>query len=279
MTEHPWHLDELDLSAYLRVVGVSARDPGLDALSELHEAHVRTFPFENFDVLLGNHPGVSLAAVQEKFVGKRRGGYCFEHGTIFSAVLERLGYDVRRHLGRVGDATKAPRTHFVVEVILDGQRYLGDPGFGMSLLRPIPWEDGAELDDGWRYRLRRVDTAESGVVWEMQRLREDGWELMHTTDELPVQPVDVVMGHHFTSTFPFSHFRHGLILTRHLEGRHVTVTTETVTVRRPGQRTEHRPLRQGELRDLLVELEVTLPAADVDRLVQVLDTKRAATPA
>ncbi len=275
MTENAWHIDQLDLPAYLRIVGVTARDPGLEALSELHEAHVRTFPFENIDVLLGNHPGVSLEAVQEKFVVKGRGGYCFEHGTLFSAVLERLGYGVRRHLGRVGDATRAPRTHFVVEVTLDGQPYLCDPGFGMSLLHPIPLEDGAELDDGWRYRLHRVDTAGSGPVWEMQRLREEGWELMHTTDELPVQPVDVVMGHHFTSTFPVSHFRHGLILTRHLEGRHVTVTHETVTVRRPGQPTEHRPLREGELRELLVELETTLPDAEVDRLVDVLETSAA----
>ena len=138
MSEQPWDLDELDLPAYLRAVGVPSREPSLLALAELHEAHVRTFPFENLDVLLRQHPGVSLTAVQEKFVGRGRGGYCFEHGTLFSAVLERSGYDVRRHLGRVGDATLAGRTHFVVEVVLDGRRLLCDPGFGMSLLQPIP---------------------------------------------------------------------------------------------------------------------------------------------
>ncbi|MET0997431.1 MAG: arylamine N-acetyltransferase [Marmoricola sp.] len=270
MTEHPWQIDELDLPGYLATVGVSAREPSLEALAELHEAHVRTFPFENFDVLLGNHPGVSLPAVEDKFVGRRRGGYCFEHATLFSAVAERLGYDVRRHLGRVGDATRAPRTHFVVVVTLEGRRHLCDPGFGMSLLRPIPMEDGAELDDGWRYRLHRAEAGVSGPVWELQRLREDGWEPMHTTDEAPVLPVDVTMGHHFTSTSPGSHFRHGLILTRHLEGRHVTVTHETVTVRRPGRPTEHRSLRDGELTDLMDELEVTLPAEDRDRLVSQL---------
>ena len=90
MTEHPWHIDRLDLQGYLDAVGVTRRAPDLEALSELHEAHVRTFPFENIDVLLGNHPGVSLEAVQEKFVGRQRGGYCFEHATLFAAVVERL---------------------------------------------------------------------------------------------------------------------------------------------------------------------------------------------
>ena len=267
MTEHPWHIDRLDLQGYLDVVGVTRRDPDLEALAELHEAHVRTFPFENLDVLLGNHPGVSLEAVQEKFIGRHRGGYCFEHATLFSAVLDRLGYDVRRYLGRVGDVTRAGRTHFVVVVVIDGQRFLCDPGFGMSLLWPIPMEDGAEVDcRGWRYRLHRVDR-DGAVFWELYRLREGGWELMHTTDELPVHPVDVHMGHHFTSTFPTSHFRSGLMLTRHLDGRHVTVTHETLTVRRPGQPTEHRELRPGELRELFDELEVTLPPEDVGRLL------------
>ena len=42
-------------------------------------------------------------------------------------------------------------------VTLDGERLLADPGFGMSVLRPIPLADGAEDDHGgWRYRLRWV---------------------------------------------------------------------------------------------------------------------------
>ena len=41
-----------------------------------------------------------------------------------------------------------------------------------------------------------------------------------------------------------------LMVTKHLDGRHVAVTHETVTVRRPGEPTEHRALRDGELSDL-----------------------------
>lgn len=271
MERNVWQSERLDLDGYLTRLGVPARESSRDALDELHEAHVRAFTFDNIDVLLDQHPGVGLDAVAEKFVVRGRGGYCFEHSTIFAAALERLGYDVRRHLGRVGDPADGPppgRTHMVVEVQWDGERLLCDPGFGMSLLRPISLADGAEDDHlGWRYRVRQDD----GAGWEMLRWRDAGWQMMHTTDELPVLPADVEIGHHFTSTFPTSHFRHGLMLTRHLPGRHVSVTHESLTVRRPGEPTEHRPLADGELRSWLRELEVPLTDDEEQRLLERAD--------
>lgn len=264
-----WQTDRLDLAGYLTRLGTPEREPGLAALAELHEAHVRAFTFDNIDVLLGQHPGVSLDSVQEKFVGRGRGGYCFEHSTIFAAALERLGYQVRRHLGRVGDpdaGTQQGRTHMVVEVVLGGQRLLCDPGFGMSLLRPVPMVDDAQDDylPGWAYRLRRTDVG----AWALYRRREDGWEVAHTTDELEVKPVDVVMGHHFTSTYPGSHFTTGLMLAKHLPGHHVTVTHESLTIRTPGQTTEHRALREGEIDDWLSRLDVPLSVDERARLVE-----------
>lgn len=273
MPTDAWQTDRLDLDGYLARLGVPAREPSRSALDELHEAHVRAFTFDNVDVLLRRHPGVSLDALSEKFVDRGRGGYCFEHSTVVAAALERLGYDVRRHLGRVGDpgqGTQQARTHMVVEVVLDGERLLCDPGFGMSLLRPIPMTDGAEDDylPGWRYRLRRTDAGE----WVLSRLREDGWEVAHTSDELAVHPLDVVMGHHFTSTFPGSHFTSGLMLTRHLDGRHVTVTHESLTVRTPGEPTEHRPLREGEVEEWLATLDARLTPVEQARLLDTLRT-------
>jgi N-hydroxyarylamine O-acetyltransferase len=269
MATDDWQIDVLDLDSYLKRLGVAARDPDRSALAELNEAHVRTFTFDNIDVLLGQHPGVSLEAIQEKFVGRGRGGYCFEHSTIFAAALERLGYQVRRHLGRVGDpaaGTQQGRTHMTVEVALEGERLLCDPGFGMSLLRPIAIADGAEDDylPGWRYRLRRADAG----AWAMSRLRDGGWEVAHTTDELEVKPVDVVMGHHFTSTYPGSHFTTGLMITKHLPGRHVSVTHESLTIRTPGQPTEHRPLWVNELEEWLSTFQVELRPDERSRLLE-----------
>lgn len=279
MDEDPWLLAELDLPGYLERVGVPAGPPDRDLLDRLHEAHVRAFPFENIDVLLDQHPGVALPQVQAKFLAGGRGGYCFEHGTLFAAVLERLGFVVRRQLGRVGDVTRSGRTHLVVVVTLDGAELLADPGFGMSIVRPIRLADGHEEDqDGWRYRVQRLTRGPGGPGWALDRLRGDGWEVMHSSDDLLVQPVDVAMGHHFTSTHPASHFTRTLTVARHAADRHTTVTHEFVTVRRPGQPTEHRPLRDGELPERLVELGVRLPADQLDRLLERVRRMRAPDP-
>ncbi len=265
-----WAVDRLDLDAYLaRIGGVPARAPSRSALAELHEAHVRTFTFDNIDVLLDQHPGVDLDAVQAKFVGRGRGGYCFEHGTLFAAALERLGYTVQRRLGRVTmPGSSGARSHCVVVITVDGQVLLADPGFGMSLLRPIPLEDeSVEDQDGWAFRVRSVALG-PGRAWELHRWHGNGWELMHTHDELPVEPVDLVAAHHYTNTYPASHFRHNLMLTRHGKGRHVTVTHATLTVRRPGEPTEHRPIELDEVRHYLHELEVPLTSDEEERLMR-----------
>ncbi|WP_028656235.1 arylamine N-acetyltransferase family protein [Nocardioides sp. J54] len=262
-----WESDRLDLDGYLARLGVARAAPDRALLDTLHRAHVRTFPFDNVDVVLDQHPGVGLAALDAKFVGRGRGGYCFEHASVFAAALEQLDYDVRRHLGRVGDpaaGTVQGRTHMTVEVRLDGERLLCDPGFGMSLLHPVPLVDGTESDQaGWPYRVVR----DAAGGWGLWRLREAGWELAHTTDELAVLPVDVVIGHHYTSTFPTSHFRNSLMVTRHEEGRHVALTASTLTVRRPGEPTEHRELADGELVEWLDALQVGLSPDETERLL------------
>jgi N-hydroxyarylamine O-acetyltransferase len=267
MGEHPWQVDRLDLDAYLARIGVAAEPPSRAALDRLLEAHVRTFTFDNIDVLLDQHPGVALDAVQSKFVGRGRGGYCFEHGTLFAAALERLGYTVERRLGRVGDPNDKARTHTVVVVTLDGERLLCDPGFGVSTLRAIPLVDGAEDDfGGIALRVREVPEG-SGRAWAVDRRGQDGWELAHTHDELPVRPVDLVQGHHYTSTFPASIFRQMLMVAGHVGERHIVLTQSTVTVRRDGAPTEHRDITLEEVPDFLRELNVPITDDELRRLM------------
>ena len=270
MSEGAWQIERLDLGAYLARVGVPVAAPSRSELDRLLEAHVRTFTFDNIDVLLEQHPGVGLDAVEDKFVGRGRGGYCFEHSTLFAAALERLGYTVERRLGRVGDPNEKARTHAVVVVTIGGERLFCGPGFGFSTLRSIPLVDGAEDDYAGRV-LRVCEVPEgAGRAWELHRRGQGGWELAHTHDELPVRPVDVVHGHHYTSTFPASIFRHVLMVAGHAGDTHLTVTESAVTVRRPGTPTEHRPIALDEVPPLLGELNVPLTADELDRLLRRL---------
>lgn len=275
--DDPWQVQRLDLTAYLARLGVPARPPSPAALDELLVAHRTTFTFDNIDVLLEQHPGVSLPAIQEKFLGRGRGGYCFEHATIFAAALQRLGYAATRLLGRVGDSRHSPRTHLVVAVTLDQQpadnlgelpvRLLTDPGFGYTFTHPMALADGTEqLQEGEHFRIDRID--ENGcATWALSRLRADRWELQHTTDELPVRPVDVEMSHHYTNALPTSHFRHRLILgKRHADGSHTTISQHSVVRRHPERPTAHTPFTVAALPGLLEELDVTLTPEELRRL-------------
>ena len=179
-------MTDTQLQDYLERTGAVAEPPSHAALSRLLLAHVTTFPFDTIDVLLGQHPGVGLATVRDKLVGRGRGGYCFEHARIFHSVLEALGYDAELILGRVGDPQAAPRTHLAVVVTLDGVCLLCDPGLGLPPREPIELRDGVVLGGGiWRHMIREVDEGRGGPAWQLWRERSDGWELMHTMDELP----------------------------------------------------------------------------------------------
>jgi len=262
----------LDVDAYLARTGAVRNAPSVESLADLLAAHVRTFPFDNIDVLLEQHPGVSLEAVVAKFVGRGRGGYCFEHATLFHAVLLDLGYDATLRLARVGDPGAAPRTHLGVVVTLDGRRLLADPGIGVPPLGPIALEDGAELDGGiWPHRIVRVAEG-AGTGWQLWRHRSTGWELMHSTDELPVREVDVAMGHHWTSTSTVTHFRTTFMLARHDLAdagtpTQTSVSLDGVTERRAGAASRHRPLDLAELPELLDRLGAHLTDDETQRLV------------
>src|SRR5580700_725948 len=121
-----WAAGELDLAAYLRRIGYDADlAPTGPTLAGLHRAHVATIPFENADIMLGRGVAVDLPSIQDKLVKRHRGGYCFEHGSLLAAVLERLGYQVDRLLARVGGEHDA-RTHLVLRVHTGQDCWLAD---------------------------------------------------------------------------------------------------------------------------------------------------------
>lgn len=271
--ESPWGIDEYDVSEYLRCIGLSEAirsEPGVELLRDLHRAHVETLPFSNVQILLGDHPGVSPTSVQASLVTDHRGGYCFEHAQLFSGVLERLGFDVRRALGRVGSPNNT-RTHMTVVVMIDQVQYLCDPGFGFSVREPMPLIDGRPHVEGDR-EFTAVRHAEAAAqVWEFRR---DG-EPQHFSDSLPVVPVDVHAGHLTTSRDGFGPFMDHLMVMRHTAGGHVTVTEEARTIRQAGRPTRRERLSPEATIDAVEELGVHISDSERATLIdQVADMRR-----
>src|SRR5256886_7799059 len=63
----------------------------LDTLRRLHRAHRETFLFENLTIQTGGRIGLAVCDLERKFLDEGRGGYCFEHNTLFAAALRELG--------------------------------------------------------------------------------------------------------------------------------------------------------------------------------------------
>src|SRR4051812_11919175 len=124
----------LDLDAYFaRIQWGGPTHASYGTLAGMLAAHVTRIPFENLDVLLGKPIRLDMGALQPKLVGARRGGYCFEHVTLFAAVLERLGFAPIRHTARVVLVVPrhlAPRGHMLLTVKLPEGTFVVDPGFG-----------------------------------------------------------------------------------------------------------------------------------------------------
>lgn len=257
---------------YFDRIGVrDALSPTLDTLTTLLRAHTARIPFENLDVLLGRGIRVDLDGVYAKLVGSKRGGYCFEHSTLFRAALEHAGFQPVSHGARVVMMTprqSAPRTHMFLSVVLEGTTYVLDPGFGgHGPLVPVPLVENAETRDGPDvHRFTRRDgewLLEAKIGGVMAPL----W--MSTLE--PESPIDVVMGNHFTSTWPESRFVQRLML-RALTpgGRRVSVMNRDVTIAQNGRFEKLQLADRAALRELLAtEFDMDLPEVERIRIPTV----------
>jgi len=257
----PWSIATLDLDAYLSRAGLAdparlpggtgGRPPGRqlrpdgDSLAALHAAHLAAFPFENLDIMLGRGVRADLASIQAKLVGGGRGGYCFEHGQLLGAALERLGFGVERMLARVWRPDMVgPRTHLALRVTAGGQRWLVDAGFGASPAGPVPLDASGPQEIGdWTYDIAPGDDP---GTWRLRELQAGNWVPLYTVEEARVHPIDVAMSNHFTSTYPDSWFTHVRIVARRDPDAIRSLLGRTYTITRPGHVKERRDLTDQE---------------------------------
>lgn len=233
-----------DLNAYLTRLGYTGpREPTLAVLAELQHRHVCTIPFENLDVLLGRPIRLDLPSVQQKLVSDRRGGYCFEHNTLFQAALSALGFNVTPLVARVRWQVPADietaLTHMILLVAIDRQRHLVDTGFGFgSLTAPLDLDtDAPQPTSHEPHRLLRRDD----VFIHQIQFGQEWADLYHFTLQ-PSRPIDYEVACWFTSTYPQSKFVQNLVAAITADGRRHTLLNREFTIRWTDGRVEKRSL-------------------------------------
>jgi N-hydroxyarylamine O-acetyltransferase len=247
----------IDLDAYFRRVGYDGpRMATLDTLRQLHNLHPQAIAFENLDPLLGRPVRLDPTSLQAKLVEGGRGGYCFEHNTLFANVLRQLGFKVQEATARVRwsvpPGVKTPRTHCLLFVEAEGEDYLVDVGFGGNVLT-APLKLASRDEQKTPHEDFRLVDEDDRVVQEAKI--NGNWTPLYAFDFADTHPVDYEMGNWLTSTHPNSIFVNGLLGARSEPGKRYALRDNKLAVHTINGGTQKQSLGSAsELRDALTDL-------------------------
>ncbi|MFJ6928066.1 arylamine N-acetyltransferase [Streptomyces nigra] len=229
-------MDSVEIDAYLSRLGAErpAR-PTADALRELHLRHLRTVPFENLSIHLGEEIVLEKKRLVDKVVGAGRGGFCYELNGAFGALLGALGFEVTLLAARVhGNEGRLgiPYDHMALEVrTADGGAWLADVGFGAHSHHPLALGTGEQqVDPAGVFRIVEAGPDAAGVRGGQEADLDvvmDG-RPEYRLERRPRVLADFVSGAWWHSTSPASHFTQSLVCSRVTgEGGRITLSGRT----------------------------------------------------
>ncbi|HZT30828.1 MAG TPA: arylamine N-acetyltransferase [Bryobacteraceae bacterium] len=240
----------MHVGAYLERIGhrgsVSAT---LETLRELHREHMLAVPFENLDIHLGRRIVLDPAALFEKIVTRRRGGFCYELNSMFAWLLSELGYSVTLLSAAVARAAGGgfgpDLDHLTLRVDL-ATPWLADVGFGESFREPLRMDDpGEQLQDGCVYRIRDQ---------VLERKEDDGgWKPQYRFSLEPRSLADFGPMCHHNQTSPSSFFTQVRLCTRATPEGRLTLRDLRLTIAEGGRRVEHPLASEEEFRSVLLD--------------------------
>ena len=254
----------IDLAAYLKRIGYDGPcNASLATLRALHRLHPCAIAFDSLDPWLGRPVALDLATLQAKLVAGGRGGYCYEHNTLFWGALEALGFAVRGLSARVLYSTppgggRHPRNHMLMLVETPDGLHIADGGFGgLTLTAPIRLEAGVVQETPHeRIRLTRV-----GDDYVLEADAGNQWRQMYQFGlEEHIGP-DYEVANFYMSTHPRSPFVVRLVAARPLPGKRLALANNAMAIHHTGGETEKSVITSAaELRRILVEdFAITLP--------------------
>ena len=266
-----------DIDAYCARIGYSGpREATLAVVQTLVARHAAAIPFENLDVLLKRPIRLDLPSLHAKLVGKRRGGYCFEHNLLLLDVFRRIGLSAvglaaRVQWGRLA-GTIGPRTHMLLRVDLAEGPYFADVGFGgPTPTAPLALRAGNEqATPHGSFRL----VAAGGEFGLEARLGE-AWAGLYRFSPQEQLAVDYEVANWFTSTHPNSLFVNHLIAARSDPVGRYTLFNNKFTVRNRNGTTERRTLNDAAEFGEVVARDFGIASIGADDIAAIAATAEA----
>ncbi|WP_086428700.1 arylamine N-acetyltransferase family protein [Staphylococcus cornubiensis] len=203
----------------------------IDALDYYTRQFMQHVPFENLDVQNGVTISTDLDDLYHKIVEQGRGGYCYEVNTFFSAYLESKGYETHflpATIHTPDGGRSLEDSHMTLAVVIDGETYIADVGFGDLPVKAIHvTDDGHDTvqDVNGKYRAIR----EEGMI-HVQKWVDDEWQTKFAAKAQPqaLNYFDDVL--EYNQHDPESHFVKSVIVTMPTETGRVTMSQNNLTV-------------------------------------------------
>ena len=231
-------MDGPELDAYLARIG-AARPARADAaaLRELQLRHLRTVPFENLSIHLGEPIVLEPGALLDKLLRRRRGGFCYELNGAFSDLLSTLGFGVTLLAARVfgDDGPGPPFDHLALRVDVGGSGpWLADVGFGRHSSYPLRLDTGADqADPGGTFRIAETADGDLDVI-------RDG-QPQYRLEPRPRSLGDFEPTCWWQQTSPRSHFTRSLVCSLLTKRGRVTLSDRTL-IRTTAEHRDERTL-------------------------------------
>lgn len=233
-----------DLDAYLARIGLRQTPRAdLDTLSAVQHAHTHAIPFENLDPFTGRTVVLDLEALQAKLVRGGRGGYCYEHNLLLGAALRTIGFAVvdlaARVRWNVPEEVVRARTHMLLVVAIDGERFVVDAGFGgMTMTAPLRMERrGPQETPHGTFRLHREAGSDA-----VQVSLGGAWKTLYTFTHEPQLLPDYELTSWYLCQHPDSLFRQVLVAARPAPEGRWTLRDRLLTLHQPDGRSESQTL-------------------------------------
>lgn len=236
-------MDSERVDGYLARIGVDRpRRADAEALRDLQDAHLRTVPFENLSIHLGEEIVLEEQPLWDKVVARHRGGFCYELNGLFAALLSALGFPVTLLAARVWSGPERlgpPFDHLALRVEARGP-WLVDVGFGSFSQYPLRLDEpGDQADPGGRFRVVEGEYGERDVL--------QGGEPQYRLEPRPRELAEFAPTCWYHRTCPASHFTRSLTCSLATDDGRITLSGRRLIRTVHGARQEQKLSSDAEV--------------------------------
>lgn len=235
----------IDVNLYLNRIQVKPRrELTLDYLTELHLAHYKNIPYENFDIINQLDFNLDIASLFTKIIINKRGGFCYELNILFYYFLKELGYKTSLIAAQLitFDGTIGPPFDHPLLLVELKEKWLVDVGNSKWFVTPLNIDSSAnQLQFGNSYQINKNQD-----TYFLYQNFEDSLQLQYQFNLNEVLPSNFESICAIKWKTPNSKFTRNYIISNFYDGKRVVLKDELIMFISEGKVTSKNVANKSE---------------------------------